>query len=407
MFYQRDNATYCLQPSCSGCPHDSHCQREEMSILIGPGVNIRQSFRARPGHKWVSIDFSGIELRFAAQLSGEPVWVNAFLNDHDLHMEMARVMFKKDEPTDYDRKIAKMGNFGNLYLASIDTFHNLTDLTYNEAAIAWKKWWAAIPVYADFVERQKALYRSQGRVRTFFGRIREMRAMIAEAESREKEGKRGGKKTGWGFCDRTAVNTVIQGASADLLKIAMNRVTHFLEREKLENDVKMMLTVHDELDFEVKEQSTPVHTYAILREIERQMTMTPKGSKLPEIQGFRVPLKVETEIGDSWGSMEKLDDLDPENKITFRTEPTHHHGKSPTKSISHDEAVLQITSLREEDAPRVHLAIFKAANQEGVVKVPLKFQMGQHIYQSGTLNKVSSDYLRRELEGIPGVWLRD
>lgn len=390
-FYKRDSLTLCVRPSCEGCQYDPRCQREEMFTRIGPGINIREAFRSRPGYRWVSIDFKGIELRVATQQSGEPTWMKAWLTGGDPHQEIAKIMFKKDEPTKAERDIGKMGNFGNLYLASIETFHALTTLTYNEAAVAWKKWWAAVPVYKQYTERQIAFYRKNLYVKTYFGRRREMAELIQKAQESEKSGKRG-KKIGMGFCDRTSVNTDIQGTSADILKMAMVRVDRWVEKEKLRNDVKMFLTVHDELDFEIREQP---NFYEICREIGRQMTMTPKGAKLPEIKNWRVPLEVDIEIGDNWGNMTHIKDLDPEGE--------DNSAEKKQTSVLNDSVVLQIASLREEDAPKLHMAIFKAANVEGVVKVPLKFQMGDRVYQSGTLGKVSESFLRKELEGIPGI----
>lgn len=212
-FYVRDNTTYCVRPSCDECRYDPICQREEMIIKIGPGINIREAFRVRPGFKWACIDFSGIELRVAALLSGEPVWVKAFQEDRDLHSEMGKIMFRVDEPDKAQRDIAKMGNFGNLYLSGVDTFWHLTKLTYAEAVIVWKKWWAAVPVYKKWTENQAEYYKKHGHVWTFFRRKREMKAMIAKADENvgKGKGKNAGKKMGHGFCHRTACNCLADG----------------------------------------------------------------------------------------------------------------------------------------------------------------------------------------------------
>jgi hypothetical protein len=540
--YTRDNTTYCVRPSCDGCPYDSVCSREEMIIKIGPGINIRQAFRARPGYKWACIDFAGIELRVAALLSGEPVWVQAFQEDQDLHSSMGCIMFKVDEPDKAQRDIAKMGNFGNLYLSSVKTFWHLTTLTFNEAAIAWKKWWDAVPVYKKWTENQEEYYKKHGHVWTFFRRKREMRAMIARADGnigKTKGKKTSGKKVGHGFCHRTACNCLadgtyittthrmttigeihrtgvlpderiwngvsseefithdagykevwrikfesgveitassehlfkvyrektrisswiptsgleigvrvladqgrgdlvfldegrygsdvvvsvqkkdfmipmkdievltgrpefmangvlvhnspIQGTSADLLKMAMTRVDDFLTKEKLRDDVKMMLTVHDELDFEIRDNSA---MYEILREIGRQMTLTPKGKVLPTIPNWNIPLKVDIEIGDNWGNLIGIDDLDPITKDLPKPE------KSPPKR---DEVTLLVSGITMEDANKLHMAIFRAANEPNVVKVPLLIKMGDRAYSLKALNKVSEGHLRRFVQGIPGV----
>lgn len=392
-FYLRDKTTYCLRSSCDGCQHSPKChEREEVIIKIGPGINIREAFIARPGFKWACIDFAGIELRVAALLSGEPVWVTAFQEDRDLHSEMARVMFRTDEPDKAQRDIAKMGNFGNLYLSGVDTFWHMTTLTYQEAAIAWKKWWDAIPTYEKWTKNQEAYYREHKHVWTFFRRKREMKAMIAKADEGGKgKGKKGGKKIGHGFCHRTACNSPIQGTSADLLKMAMTRVDSFLTKQHLRDDVKMMLTVHDELDFEIRENAA---MYEILRDIGREMTLTPKGKILPTIPNWNIPLKVDIEIGNNWGNLTGIDDLDPATKDLPKPEKP-----SPKK----DDVTLLVSGVTATDADRLHLAIFQAAHVQNVVKVPLLIKMGDRAYSLKSLERVSEGHLRRLVQGIPNV----
>jgi DNA polymerase family A len=393
-FYVRDNVVYCVRPLCEGCKYDPVCQREEMITKIGPGINIREAFRVRPGFKWACIDFAGIELRVAALLSGEPVWVQAFQDNRDLHQEMAKIMFRTDEPDKAQRDIAKMGNFGNLYLSGVDTFWQLTTLSYNEAAIAWTKWWAAVPTYEKWTKNQEEYYKKHGHVWTFFRRKREMKAMIAKADGNlgTTNGKKvSGKKMGHGFCKRTACNSPIQGSSADLLKMAMTRVDSFLTKQKLRDDVKMMLTVHDELDFEIRENPA---MFEILRDIGREMTLTPKGRALPTIPNWNIPLKVDIEIGDNWGNLVGIDDLDPATKDLPKPE------NAPPKR---DEVTLLVSGITTEDADKLHMAIFQAAHMPNVVKVPLLIKMGDRAYSLTALEKVSEGYLRRLVQGIPGV----
>jgi hypothetical protein len=392
-FYIRDKANYCVRPSCDGCLYFPICDKEETTIKIGPGINIREAFIARPGFKWACIDFAGIELRVAALLSGEPVWVKAFQEDRDLHFEMARVMFRTDEPDKAQRDIAKMGNFGNLYLSGVDTFWHLTTLTYAEAVIAWRKWCGAVPTYKKWTKNQEEYYKEHGHVWTFFRRKREMKAMIAKANENvgTGKGKKAGKKMGHGFCHRTACNSPIQGSSADLLKIAMTRVDSFLTKQKLCDDVKMMLTVHDELDFEIRESAA---MYEILRDIGREMTLTPKGKILPTIPKWNIPLKVDIEIGDNWGNLTGIDDLDPATKDLPKPEKA-----SPKR----DDVTLLVSGITAEDAGRLHLAIFQAAHVQNVVKVPLLIKMGDRAYSLRSLERVSEGHLRRLVQGISNV----
>jgi hypothetical protein len=393
-FYNRDNVKYCVRPECEGCQYDPVCKRQERRTKIGTGVNIREAFRARPGFVWASIDFRGIELRVAAQESGEPMWKNAFLTGRDLHTETARVMFKTDTPGKDDRDTAKCGNFNLLYLGSVETFHGFSPkLTFNEAAIAFKAWWAAVPIYKSWTEKIKIYIDQYKYTKTWSGRKGELKDMIARTMDKDGKVKQStGKKSGMNHIYRKGINAIIQGGAADLLKIAMVRVTEFIEREKLEQSVKMLLTVHDELDFEILDNS---EKFEILREIGRQMTLTPKGERLPQISNWKVPLEVDIEVGPNWGDMKDINDLDPNG------EPQDTKVSPPPRK---DVAVLQIASLRsEEDALRLHNAIFKASNVEGVVKIPLEVKMGDRIYGHDVLTRVASDFLRKEIEGIPGI----
>lgn len=395
-FYQRGGSVYCFRPACVGCSYDAQCDRQETMLKVGPGVNVREAFVARVGFKIAAIDFRGIELRVAAQLSGEPVWVEAFQSGNDdLHTAMAKVCFKTDSPTDKQRKTAKCGNFNNLYLGSARNMQTLSDLTEPEAIIAHRSWWAAVPTYKKWTERQIAIYRQQSYVETCFHRKRNMLGMIAAAKENEsKTGKKGGRKVGWGYCDRSSINTQIQGSSADLLKIAMVRVDRWIRSNKLQNDIKMLLTVHDELVFEVRDCPD---MYEWLREIGRQMTQTPKGEVLPKIDGWRVPLAVDIEIGCSWGDMVKIEDLDPQ------VEAVRSIVSTPQEL---DECLVIISSLTKDQLPKFQMAVFQASNRSNTIKVPLKVQMGHNAYHSRTMYKVDPIYLKQALQGMAGIEVR-
>ena len=118
-FWKSNNKTYCFRSECPGCKYESGCQNELLELKIGPGINIRRAFRARPGYKIASIDYKAIELRVAAQLSGETFFINAFKNKEDLHTIMACRCFNTDSPTKSQRDQAKTCNFSNLYLGCI------------------------------------------------------------------------------------------------------------------------------------------------------------------------------------------------------------------------------------------------------------------------------------------------
>jgi hypothetical protein len=109
-FWRGSGETYCFRPTCEGCRWDPTCERENTLVPVGPGLNIRRAFRSAPGYQIVSIDYKGIELRVAGQLSGEQVFIKAFREGRDLHQEMAKLAFKTPTPTKEQRRQAKCAN---------------------------------------------------------------------------------------------------------------------------------------------------------------------------------------------------------------------------------------------------------------------------------------------------------
>ena len=141
-FWRHMGQTYCFRPqtgkdpnsACVGCRWETSCQKSHTETKVGAGLNIRRAFRARPGFKLVAIDYRGIELRVAAQLSGEPVWKDAFLNGRDLHTEMAKIAFHTETPTKAQRDQAKCCNFGNLFLGNVYTLVRQSGMEEAEAS---------------------------------------------------------------------------------------------------------------------------------------------------------------------------------------------------------------------------------------------------------------------------------
>jgi hypothetical protein len=396
-FYQRDQQVFCFRPECTNCSWESGCNKEKLLIKVGPGVNIRQSFCAQEGYLLAAIDYKQIEIRVAAQLSGDPVWVDAFETGQDLHCQMARIGWKiPDSVPDKEipkkvRDTAKTCNFGNIFLGTAQTLSAQSTLTLPEAVEAHKIWWAVHPVYKQWTEEQKNFYRKNRYVHTFFGRRRKMDAMIDKAEEEQKKtGKKGGHKQGWGFCDRTSVNSPIQGSAADLMKLGMIRVYNWIIKEKVQDVVHQCLTVHDEMVLEVK--NVP-GVYEILREIGRQMILTPKGKKYPEIPKWRIPLGVDIEVGANWAEMRDINELDPDNKESLPI---------PLAPVR-EGCILVVPAITQDQAALLYSLIHKASLSDDGIKVPLKLQMGGKLYTSGTIEKVNEALLRKEITQIPGL----
>ena len=219
-YWKYQDKVYCFRSACEDCRWQHSCEYEEVEVKVGPGVNIRRSIVAPPGYKLVSIDYKGIELRIAAQLSGEPFWVEAFKNNRDLHTEFAKIAFKTDSPTKDQRDQAKAANFGNLYLGTPHTLSRQSNLTLPEAVFIHREWWKALPVYKRWTDNQLEIAKREKKVKTFFGRERHLARLINEAEEAELTGKKkGAGKAGWPFIHRTAFNSPVQGCLRPTVKV--------------------------------------------------------------------------------------------------------------------------------------------------------------------------------------------
>jgi hypothetical protein len=400
-FWRYQGKTYCFRPKCEGCKYEPTCQRELVQVKVGPGINIRRAFRARPGFKLAAIDYKGIELRVAGQLSGEPFFINAFREGKDLHTEMAKLCFKCEVPTKSQRDQAKTCNFGNLFLGNPYTLARQSNLTIPEAIYLHGAWWKNLPTYKRWTDSQLVLAKAQKKVTTFFGRVRDLTSLIAEAEGMEIKGdgkkKKTGAKGGWGFVHRTAVNSPVQGTAADLMKLAMVRVHDFINREGLNDKIRLLLTVHDELVFEIIDgPELPVLARAISKE------MCPDLSKF----GWIVPIETDIEIGDNWADMLDIKDIEK----GFKIDP---HGSTTTTEDVHAakdrEARLVVNArLNQVNMLALNNAILKASKVGvNVVGVPIKIQIGGSIYKSGDPelgeSVVNLPLLERLVQEIPGV----
>lgn len=399
-FWRSNNQTYCFEPKCEGCKYNQTCQRQEVETKVGPGLNIRRAFRARPGYKIVSIDYKGIELRVAAQLSGEPVFVKAFQEDKDLHQEMAKLAFKTENPTKSQRDQAKCANFGNLFLGSAWTLQRQSDLSEMEAVYIHREWWRNLPKYKAWTDKQLVIARTQGKVTTFFGRVRPLQDLINKAIAEENGAKRkSGTKGGWGFVHRSSVNSPVQGTAADLMKLAMVMVHDWILKNHLQDRVRLLLTVHDELVFEVADDRYLIQT---CKDIAKEMC--PDLSKW----GWSVPILTDIEIGENWADLEHIKSLEKKLGPTEETN-VKEETLQPQKPKTLD-GILLVVNTRLSQTNLLHLqnAIMQASLPDGeTVKVPVKVQIMGRKYRSGTQAKVYEPLLRRLLKNIPGVEIQE
>lgn len=248
---------------------------QNIPIRTDLGREIRKAFIAELGSSLISADYSQIELRVLAHLSGDPVLIRTFLEDQDIHTRTASEIFGLDakEITPEMRRKAKAVNFGIIY--GISAFGLAQDIGVSnaEAKRYIDNYFGRYPNVRAFIDRTIQEARTNGFVTTLFGR----RRFIPELSSSSAPVRN--------FGERTAVNTPIQGTAADMIKIAMIRISRRLSRERL--STKMILQVHDELVFEVPDGEIEIMKKLVREEMEGVVRLD-------------VPVKIDLAAGRNW-----------------------------------------------------------------------------------------------------------
>ncbi len=242
------------------------------------GMKIRQGFIAKPGYQLISADYSQIELRLLAHVCQEPRLVEAFETGQDVHTATASILFDVplSEVTGSQRRRAKTVNFGVLYGQSDFGLSNALGVSRTEAKAFITDYFARLPAVKAYIEQTVAFARQNGYVQTLFGRKRMMPDI------------RHSNHTVRTAAERAAVNSPLQGAAADLIKLAMIK----LNPELAAKGYKLCLQVHDDLMLEVPASKTG-DAATLLREAMTQVTK------------LRVPLEVDVKAGSNWAEMER------------------------------------------------------------------------------------------------------
>ncbi len=244
--------------------------------IRGPqGARMRACFVASPGMLFVGADYSQVELRVLAHFSKDPALLDAFQKDEDIHSRTAALLFDKDagDITPDERRGAKTINFGLIYGMGPQKLARELGITTNQAKEFIARYFEKLGTLKDFYEGlvQEAL--SRGYVTTLAGR----RRLLPELFSRNQQVQAQAR--------RQAVNTVIQGSAADVIKLAMLRVYNSPELARL--NAKLILQVHDELLLEVPEANAPAAAVELSRLMQGVVSLA-------------VPLKVDVGQGRNW-----------------------------------------------------------------------------------------------------------
>ena len=239
------------------------------------GKEIRKAFIPEPGCLFFSADYSQIELRVMAHLSQDPQMIEVFREGKDLHAATAANIYKKpiEEVTRDERTKSKRANFGIIYGITVFGLAERLNIPRDEAKMLIDGYFQTFPQVHDYMEQSKEIARKQGFVMTLFGR----RRYLPDINSQNSVVR--------GFAERNAINAPIQGTAADIIKVAMIHIFNRFKAEGIRS--KMILQVHDELNFSVYPEEKERVEHIVIEEMQNAFQMA-------------VPLVADSGFGTNW-----------------------------------------------------------------------------------------------------------
>jgi DNA polymerase-1 len=271
----RVHTSYHQAVAVTGRLSSSDPNLQNIPIRTAEGRRIRQAFVAPPGQVLLSADYSQIELRIMAHLSGDAGLARAFAEDGDIHRATAAEVFAlpPEQVTNDQRRAAKAINFGLIYGMSAFGLARQLGIERNAAQDYVGRYFGRYPGVKDYMDRTRAAAREQGYVETVFGR----RLYLPDIRSRDRNLQQ--------YAERSAINAPMQGTAADIIKRAMIDVAAWLAAE--EPRARLIMQVHDELVVEVPEERADDVGDNIVRIMEGAAEL-------------RVPLRVDRGLGSNW-----------------------------------------------------------------------------------------------------------
>lgn len=260
---------------------------QNIPIRSERGRAIRAAFVAPKGYTLLALDYSQIELRLAAILSGDRKLIDIFASGRDVHEEVAAAVFgvPASEVDREMRRRAKIINFGILYGMGVNALKAQLGTSTSEAQRFYEDYFNTFTELAEYLERTKGAARRQGFTETLFGRRREFPGIRSPLPYVKAQ------------AERMAINAPIQGTQADIIKLAMVRIDGWLREQGAEDDARLILQVHDELVFEVRTER--------LEELAARIKETME-TALPAEEAKGVPIIAQAKAGPHWGNLEPL-----------------------------------------------------------------------------------------------------
>ena len=269
------HTSYNQAVTTTGRLSSSNPNLQNIPIKDENGKEVRKAFIPEPGCEFFSADYSQIELRIMAHLSGDKNMVEDFNSGHDIHRATAAKIFKKpmDEVTADMRRMAKTANFGIIYGISAFGLAERMNVSRSEAKGLIDEYFATYPGVKEYMDKSIEKAREKGYTETLFGR----RCQLPDINSRNAVVR--------GYAERNAINSPIQGTAADIIKIAMINIDRRIREEGLKS--RMILQVHDELNFTVLPEEKERLEKLVKEEMEDAINMS-------------VPLLAESGWGKNW-----------------------------------------------------------------------------------------------------------
>ncbi len=269
------HTTYNQIVTATGRISSTNPNLQNIPVRTDDGREIRRAFIADEGDLLLSADYSQIELRLIADISGDPGMVDAFNAGADIHRATAAKIYHEElgDVTDEQRRNAKTANFGIIYGISAFGLSERLSIPRGEAKELIENYMRTYPKIKEYMEQSIARAREQGFVTTIHGRKR----FLPEIGSRNAALR--------GYAERNAINAPLQGSAADIIKIAMIAIARRIEREGLRS--RMIMQVHDELVFNVKPDELARVQELVVGEMEHAYS-------------GRVTLEVSAGVGTNW-----------------------------------------------------------------------------------------------------------
>lgn len=267
---------------------------QNLPVKSEDGLSVRKAFLADKGFKFISVDYSQIDLRSMAILSKDPNLLDIFKSGTDVHTGVAAKVFKvkENEVNSEMRRHAKTINFGILYGMGVSSLKESMKVERKEAQEFYDEYKKTFKVMIEYLEKVKVNALKNGYTETLFKRRRQIPLLKSKLPFLKAQG------------ERIAINAGVQGTTADILKLAMIDVDEYIKKNNLEKEIKILLQIHDELVLEVKDELVEKESENLKNIFENVLIKRLKDKEwndmfLNDTAVEIVPLKTESKSGES------------------------------------------------------------------------------------------------------------